>query len=195
MNRIFTFIWQGLIAVLPLGLTVYFIYWLFSFMEALAKPLLLSLISLRFYFPGLGILASILALVLVGILVNLYGIRYLVKLVDHLLERIPVVKSVYSTIQDIVTVFNITDKKDDLRSAVLIDMGNDINLIGFVTGAAAGRQLFKEGNKVGVYLPMSYQIGGFTVYVEQDRLTPLDVSVEAAMRMAITAGVKAKKKS
>jgi uncharacterized membrane protein len=195
MNQIFTFILQGLIAVLPLGLTVYFIYWLFSFMEALAKPLLLSLVSIHFYFPGLGIIASIVVLVLVGIVVNLYGIRYLIKLGDRLLEKIPVVKSVYSTIEDIVTVFNITDKKDDLRSVVLIDMGNGINLIGFITGVAAGKQLFGEGGKVGVYLPMSYQIGGFTVYVEQNRLTPLDISVEEAMRMAITAGVKAKKKS
>lgn len=195
MNRIFTFILQGLIAVLPLGLTVYFIYWLFSFMEDLAKPLLLSLIPLPFYFPGLGILASIVVLVLVGIVVNLYGIRYLVKLGDRLLEKIPVVKSVYSTIQDIVTVFNITNKKDDLRSVVSVDMGNNINLIGFVTGAAAGKQLFGDDEKVGVYLPMSYQIGGFTVYVEQDRLIRLDISVEEAMRMAITAGVKAKKKT
>ncbi len=99
MNRIFTFILQGLIAVLPLGLTVYFIYWLFSFMEALAKPLLLSLIPIPFYFPGLGILASIVFLVLVGIIVNLYGIRYLVKLGDRLVEKIPVVKSIYSTLQ------------------------------------------------------------------------------------------------
>ena len=195
MNRIFTFILQGLIAILPLGLTVYFIYWLFSFMEAFAKPFLLSLIPLDLYFPGLGTLTSIVVLVLVGIVVNLYGIRYLVKLGDRLIEKIPVVKSVYSTIQDIVTVFNITNKKDDLRSVVSVDMGNNTNLIGFVTGAAAGKQLFGEDSKVGVYLPMSYQIGGFTVYVEQDRLTPLDISVEEAMRMAITAGIKAKKKS
>ena len=195
MNRIFTFILQGLIAVLPLGLTVYFIYWLFTFMEELAKPLLLSLIPIPFYFPGLGILASVVVLVLAGIVVNLYGIRYLVKLGDRLLEKIPVVKSVYSTIQDIVTVFNITNKKDDLRSVVSIDMGNNIHLIGFVTGVAAGKKLFAEDDKVGVYLPMSYQIGGFTVYVEQNRLTRLDISVEEAMRMAITAGVKAKKRS
>lgn len=192
MNKIFTFILQGLIAVLPLGLTIYFIYWLFTFTEALARPLLLSVIPLHFYFQGLGIIASIVALVCIGILVNLYGIRYLLKLGDRLLEKIPIVKSIYSTIEDIVTVFNITDKKDDLRSVVSIDMGNDINLIGFVTGTAAGELLYKDA-KVGVYLPMSYQIGGFTVYVEEDRLTRLDISVEEAMRIAITAGVKAKK--
>ncbi|MCK9564234.1 MAG: hypothetical protein M0R02_16090, partial [Bacteroidales bacterium] len=70
--------------------------------------------------------------------------------------------------------------------------GNDTLLIGFLTGDSVGNRLFggEGGERVGVYLPMSYQIGGFTLYVTPDRLTRLDIGFEEAMRIAITGGVQ-----
>jgi uncharacterized membrane protein len=186
---------QGLAAVLPLGLTAYLIYWLFSTAEAYARKAILLLLPAEYYFPGLGILTALATLFAVGILVNAYGIRYLVQLSDRLFNRIPLVKSIYGAIQDTTKVFSLTEKRE-LKTVVSFDAGNGSELIGFITGEHAGKKLFGNGNeKVGVYLPMSYQIGGFTVYIERSKLKPLDIGVEEAMRLAITGGASGEGKN
>ena len=114
------------------------------------------------------------------------------------MESIPLVKSVFGAIKDMMRVFSLADKKE-MKTVVALDMGNDMYLIGFLTGEHSGKRLFgeplegdKQGERVGVYLPMSYQIGGFTVYVPRQRLKILDIGIEEAMRIAITGGAKGK---
>jgi Uncharacterized conserved protein len=188
MRKLLKPVFQGLATVLPLGLTAYLIYWLFSSAETYARTALLLIMPESSYFPGLGILSAIVLLFAIGLLVNAYGIRYLVQLGDRLFNRIPLIKSIYGAIQDTTRVFSLAEKKE-VKSVVSYDAGNGVKLIGFVTGEATGKKLFSDGaDRVGVYLPMSYQIGGFTVYVEKDRLTQLDIGVEEAMRLAITGG-------
>ncbi|NVK72647.1 hypothetical protein C0J08_01360 [Marinomonas sp. CT5] len=192
MNKLIKLLLKGLAAVLPIGLTVYLIYWLLATGEAIAQPLLLWLIPNAFYFPGLGLLASLALLVLTGFLVNLYGFRYLVKLSHNIFERIPLVKSIYGAIKDMMMVFNLAEKKE-MKSVVSIEW-NGAQVIGFITGEQTGQQLFKDQDLVGVYVPLSYQIGGMTLYISRDRLTELDIGVEEAMRLALTAGVQSRVK-
>ncbi|MGO2510677.1 DUF502 domain-containing protein [Marinomonas polaris] len=193
MNKLITLLLKGLVAVLPIGLTVYLIYWLLATGEAIAQPLLLLLIPDALYFPGLGLIASLAMLVLIGFLVNLYGFRYLVKLSHNIFERIPLVKSIYGAIKDMMMVFNLAEKKE-MKSVVAIEW-NGAQVIGFITGEQTGQQLFGEQDLVGVYVPLSYQIGGMTLYISRDRLTELDIGVEEAMRLALTAGVQSRAKS
>lgn len=193
MNKLISLLLKGLAAVLPIGLTVYLIYWLLATGEAIVRPVILWLIPDSLYFPGLGWVASIGTLVLIGFLVNLYGIRYLVKLSHNIIERIPLVKSIYGAIKDMMMVFNLAEKKD-MKSVVSLEW-NGAQVIGFVTGEQTGKQLFGEQDLVGVYVPLSYQIGGITLYISRDRLTELDISVEEAMRLTITAGVQSKPRS
>ena len=75
---------------------------------------------------------------------------------------------------------------------VLVEFpGQAFSLVGFVTTESVEYLKLPEKlkGKVAVYLPMSYQIGGYTIYVSPDHLTPLDLSFEEAMRTVITAGV------
>ncbi|MCK9564031.1 MAG: DUF502 domain-containing protein, partial [Bacteroidales bacterium] len=131
MKRSFKRVLQGLAAVLPLGLTLYFIFWLLSWVEAQSKPLLLLLLPDRFYLPGMGILATLVVLFLIGLLVNAYVVRILIGLGDRLMASIPLVKSVFGAIQDVMRVFSLADRKS-LGSVVSIDLGNDTLLIGFL---------------------------------------------------------------
>jgi len=192
MNNLIALLLKGLVAVLPIGLTVSLIFWLLATGEALAKPLLLFVISERLYFPGLGLLTSLLMLVLIGLLVNMYGVRYLVKISQNVFERIPLVKSIYGAIKDMMMVFNLAEKKQ-MKSVVSIEW-NGAQVIGFVTGEQTGKKLFRDQDLVGVYVPLSYQIGGMTLYISRDRLTELDIGVEEAMRLALTAGVQSRPK-
>jgi uncharacterized membrane protein len=191
MNKLISLLLKGLVAVLPIGLTVYLIYWLLATGEELAQPILLFLIPDILYFPGLGLLATLGTLVLIGFLVNLYGVRYLVKLSHNIFERIPLVKSIYGAIKDMMMVFNLAEKKE-MKNVVSLEW-NGAQVIGFVTGEQTGKRLFGEMDLVGVYVPLSYQIGGITLYISRDRLTTLDIGVEEAMRLAVTAGVQSTK--
>ncbi|WP_416306961.1 DUF502 domain-containing protein [Neptunicella sp. SCSIO 80796] len=188
MNKLLTLILKGLVAVLPLGLTIYFIYWFVSSLEAVLQPV----IPEQYYFSGMGLLAGLVSLLLIGLVINLYGIRWLIGLGNKVLIKIPLVKSIYGAIQDIITVFNLS-RDSDMQSVVSVDVGNEMRVIGFITGEKTGQRLFPQDDRIGVYIPLSYQIGGHTVYVHRDKLTPLDIGVEEAMRLALTAGAKADK--
>lgn len=193
MKKSLKLVLRGLAAVFPLGLTLYFLIWLLAGIEVRSKLLLEWVFPNLYYFPGLGILAAIVVLTAIGLLVNAYVIRYIIELGERLMESIPLVKSLYGAIEDVMKVFSLADKTE-AKTVVSVDIGNDTLLIGFVTGEQAGKRLFSnEGDdRVGVYLPMSYQIGGFTVYVPRERLTVLDISIEEAMRLTITGGVQTK---
>ena len=69
----------------------------------------------------------------------------------------------------------------------------DVHAIGFVTREDVPVALEAHGGRdlVTVYFPMSYAFGGYTLYLPRDRVHPLDISVEDAMRLAITAGLTA----
>ncbi|GAA6167112.1 DUF502 domain-containing protein [Sessilibacter corallicola] len=191
MQKLLTFVVQGLLTILPLGITLYAIYWLVINIENLSRKTLTNTLSIDWYFPGLGLMVASVFVIVVGLAMNMYGARYLVGIGDRFIQRIPLVKSIYAAISDIITVFNI-GKNSDLSAVVSVDMGNGFHQIGFVTGEDTGKRLYPEDNKIGVYLPMSYQIGGFTMYMDRDRITPLDISIEEAMRITLTGGAQSK---
>jgi uncharacterized membrane protein len=68
-----------------------------------------------------------------------------------------------------------------------------VHAIGFVTREDVPPVLLAHGGQdwVTVYFPMSYAFGGYTIYLPRERIAPLDISVEDAMRLAITAGLTA----
>ncbi len=191
MKRLASLTLQGLVAVLPVSLTLYLIYWLLLTMESIAGTALRALLPRDWYFTGLGLLSALLLLALVGLLVNAYAIRHLLRLGDTLLSSIPLVKSVHGAIQDVLRAFSIVDKKQ-ADSVVLVELQENMRLIGFVTARhPPGKLRGALGeNIVGVYLPMSYQLGGYTVYLPAKNVQRLDISVEEAMRIAVTGGIQ-----
>jgi len=190
MKRVGSILLKGLVTILPIGLTLYFIYWMSVTTESvLSKPIKL-LIDEEHYWPGMGLITGFVLLFLVGLAVNAFLVRRLLALGEDLLLRVPVVKSVYAAIRDMTRLVNTGKKKSDLDRVVTIEFGPG-KLIGFVTqdnaqelGIGGGEDL------VAVYLPMSYQIGGYTLYLPRKYLTETDLSVEQAMRIVLTGGVQ-----
>ncbi|QIB64661.1 DUF502 domain-containing protein [Kineobactrum salinum] len=188
MKRLASYALQGLVAVLPVALTVYLIYWLLLSMEAVASLAIRAVLpDDDWYFQGLGLLSALLVLILVGMLVDGYVVQHLLRLGDSLMSRIPLVKSVYGAIQDVLRALSITrDKSAD--SVVMVEVQPGMQLIGFITGRNIAPRLMPTGGEeiIGVYLPMSYQLGGYTVYVPVSSVQHVDISVEEAMRIAVT---------
>jgi len=195
MRKILTLTMRGLVTILPLALTVYVIWWLVSHVEGWLRRALIGLhiISPEHYYPGLGLITGFVLLLLVGSLVNAYFGKILLGYWDDLLGRIPFVKTLYGGFRDVVSLLpSGSGDKRDLQRVVLAQFA-DVHAIGFVTREDVPAALlpYGGGDWVTVYFPMSYAFGGYTLYLPRARVQPLDISVEDAMRLAITAGLTA----
>ena len=195
MRKILKLTMSGLVTVLPLTLTVYVIWWVVHTLEGWLRRALIALgiISPEHYWPGLGLFTGFLLLLAVGALVNAYAGRLLLKYWDDFLGRIPLVKTLYGGFRDVVSLLpSGSGEKRDLQRVVLARFGG-VHAIGFVTREDVPPVLNAHGGHgwVTVYFPMSYAFGGYTVYLPRDHVEHLDISVEDAMRLAITAGLTA----
>lgn len=182
---------KGLVTILPIGLTVYFVYWLGITTESLlSKPI--KFVVGDNYWPGMGLVTGFMLLFLVGLAVNAFIVRRVLGIGEDLLLRVPVVKTVYSAIRDMTRLVDTDKKKGDLVRVITLDFGPG-KLIGFVTQEHANTLGIGGGDDlVAVYLPMSYQIGGYTLYVSRSQVHETDLTVEQAMRIALTGGVRGK---
>jgi uncharacterized membrane protein len=132
-------------------------------------------------------------LAIIGLLVNAYVVTLMINASQRLIERVPVVKTLFGAIQDAVELFQIK-KENSTKKAVAVEISEGVSLIGFVTNDKVAKVLFPDKQKVAVYLPMSYQIGGYTLYLDPSKITDLNIDVETAMRIAVTGGNSIAKK-
>jgi uncharacterized membrane protein len=180
---------RGLIVVLPIGFTIWLLWWIGSSTEALLRRLILLVVPPEHYLPGMGIVAALLLLLAAGTLFNALIVQSALATWERFLDRIPVVKTIYGATRDFVKLLP-TGKRRDLRHVVLARFG-DAQIIGFVTqddASELGIVDAKDG-LVAVYFPMSYQIGGYTALLPRSRIERLDLPVEAAMRLVLTGGI------
>ncbi|NJD10976.1 MAG: DUF502 domain-containing protein, partial [Gemmatimonadetes bacterium] len=142
------------------------------------------------YRPGMGSVAAVGLLIAAGVLVNAFLVRRLLAAWERLMDRIPVVKTVYGAVRDFVQLLPAGGERRELGRVVLVRLG-EAALIGFVTRDAAAELGIgpAAAGCVTVYFPMSYQIGGHTLLVPRSRSEPLDMPIEAAMRLVLTGGM------
>ncbi len=181
---------RGLVVVVPFAATIWLLWWIGSGTETLLRNLIVLVVPERFYQPGMGIVAALALLLTAGVLVNAFLVRRMLQAWESLMERIPVVKSVYGAFRDFMQFLPSSGKRGELQRVVLARFGGAA-LIGFVTrddGAELGVSA-AGADMVVVYFPMSYMIGGYTVVLPRAALEPLDLPVETAMRLVLTAGM------
>jgi uncharacterized membrane protein len=181
---------RGLVVVLPIGFTIWLLWWIGSTTEGLLQRVILLVVPPELYLPGMGIVAALLLLLAAGTLFNALIVQSALASWERFLDRIPVVKTIYGATRDFMKLIPAGGKRRDLRRVVLARFG-DAQVIGFVTqDDAAELGIVKaQDDLVAVYFPMSYQIGGYTVLLPRSRLVQLDIPVESAMRMVLTGGV------
>jgi uncharacterized membrane protein len=187
---------QGLAITLPITLTAAALYWLANMAEDFLGGLVRHLFPQWPYWPGLGVVIAVILVFGAGVMMNVWFARRMLAWLEALLNRIPLVKSIYGGLRDLAGLLS-KDSKSGFKKVVAVRIGEQARLIGFVTlEDFAGLSQASSGQgetTVGVYLPMSYQIGGYTVYLPKSQIEPLDMSVEDAMRFTLTAGVSGNK--
>jgi uncharacterized membrane protein len=181
---------RGLVVVLPIGFTLWLLWWLGSSTEALLRSLILLVVPAEHYLPGMGIVAALALLLAAGTFFNALIVQSALAAWERFLDRIPVVKTIYGATRDFVKLLPTGGKRRDLRRVVLARFG-EAQVIGFVTQDDASELGIVEAKDdlVAVYFPMSYQIGGYTALLPRSRVVPLDLPVEAAMRLVLTGGI------
>lgn len=188
LKRILLLAGQGILTLFPLAVTIYLVYWIVSTFELTVRKYIELFMPDIAYFPGLGIAVGIVLLLVVGWVVNMFFIRKLLEFGSKTFEKIPLVKTIYTGLRDLVGFMSVA-KKQHQGSVVLVDMG-DKSLIGFVTDRNAGKTLgIDDDNLVGVYMPLGYMIGGYTVYQDKNKLRHLNIGAEEAMRLVLTGGM------
>jgi uncharacterized membrane protein len=181
----------GFITLLPVVLTIYLLYWLAVSSEQVMGNALKFLLPNAVYFPGMGMIAGLVVVFIVGLMMNAYMVRQLFALGEQMLYRLPLIKTVYRAFRDFFDFFS--PKKEQFGQVVAVTVSG-MELVGFVTQENPQRlpESFRDRDKVLVYLPMSYMVGGYTVLIPRSELRPLKMSMEEAMRFILTAGITGK---
>lgn len=188
MKSLYKYFFRGLITVLPVALTLYLLYIFLAWTETAALWILRPVIG-SFYVPGLGLVFGILIILVIGFLVSKPRVRKLLSFAELPFTNLPVVKSIYSSLKSFADYFSPAGKQAEQSVVILRMPGHPLEIVGLITRRSfadlpAG---FLPGERVAVYLPMGYMIGGYTVFVPTEWVQPIDMSVEEAMRSSLIA--------
>ncbi|HSG88178.1 MAG TPA: DUF502 domain-containing protein [Pseudomonadales bacterium] len=191
MKQILSWMAKGLLAVLPIIVTLYLLWWLVTTAEGVLAPVIKALFGAEAYVPGSGLVLVAAALVGTGILIDAYVGRWVLTLMEAIVDRVPLVKTIYGAVQDLLRFVIPSQSEQQARRVVAWQASKDAWLVGFVTGEPIARfdALGDSEDWVAVYFPMSYQVGGYTLTLRERDLEALDMKVEDAMRSVLTAGV------
>jgi uncharacterized membrane protein len=164
----------GLFSLLPVVITLYVAYRILEFFNGIAGlPKI----------PGLGLVVTVAFITLFGIFVqNIIG-QGLVRVVEWVLQRMPILRSIYDASQQILRTFLDVSKEGAFKRVVLAPFGGGPGrAIGFVV-----RDDMEDG-RVGVFVPLSPPTSGFFITYNREDLEPTDLSVEEAMKLVLSGG-------
>jgi len=182
-----TFI-AGLFVVIPIGITIFILKFLFNFTDGILSSYLDRLFSIFFqhelHVPGLGIITGAVVIYLAGLLAtNVLGTQ-LLKLGDNLLSRIPLVSSIYSSSKQLTKVFR--EGKSSYRRAVFVEWPRPgVKAVGFVTA-----EVERNGERlVVVYVPtMPNPTSGFALFFREEDVVDSGMTVEEALKFVVSGG-------
>jgi uncharacterized membrane protein len=191
MNALGKLFLKGLAVVIPVTLTLAILWWLATSAEQLMGSVLKFTLPTGWYVPGMGLVSGIALITLIGLLSHVLIFQKLFNLGEAIFHRLPLVKTIYTAIKDFIGYLN-PDKDSGMSKVVMVQLpGQSFQLIGFVTREQFDDLPFTPTSEdpVAVYMPMSYQIGGYTLFLPRSSLTPLDIPFEQAMRLVLTGAV------
>lgn len=185
MKKLFRFFLQGLLYTAPIGITVYILYVIFSFVDGLLQEWLEKLLAISI--PGLGLVVTVALLIIIGFLGQTFIARPFKSVFNKLMQRIPILKVIYSAFNDLFSAFVGKEKK--FNQPVLVKVNQSLNMekLGFLT--EEDLSLVNEKGKVAVYFPHSYNWSGELFLVPRDQVRAIDVSPAEVMKFIVSAGV------
>jgi uncharacterized membrane protein len=204
MSRLRNYFLTGLIIAGPLAVTLSIVWWCINLVDGWVKPVVPDIYAwLRAIvpgsylpsgtsLPGIGLLTAVIGLTVIGALAaNLLG-RTLLSYAEFFVGGIPVLRSVYKPVKQIFeTVLSQGDS--NFRKAGLIEFPRKgVYSLVFVSGETRGEipaKLPPGEDMVTVFMPSCPPTSGFLMFVRRSQLIVLDMSVEEAAKMVLSAGI------
>ncbi len=195
LHRIRNYFLTGLVVASPIGITIYIGWWFITFVDDSIKPLIPNAYNpetyLPFSIPGLGLIGVVAFLVILGALTaNLFG-RALIRLGERLVDRMPIVRSVYGTLKQIFETVIASDSKS-FSDVVLVQYPRKgIWAIAFVSAENKSEIQDKmEDEVVNLFLPTTPNpTSGFLLFVPKKDLIYLDMTPDQGAKYVISAGL------
>lgn len=185
MKKITQYFLQGVLLVAPVAIIIYILYSLFITVDGWLTKNLESLIG--FNIPGLGILISFVFLTILGFIGETALVRPLKKLIQKLIEKIPVLNLLYSSLNDLFSAFVGKEKKFNTPVKVLFNKENDLWKLGFITRETM--DTIGNNDLAAVYFPHSYNFSGELYLVPSERITKINISPAETMKFIVSGGV------
>jgi uncharacterized membrane protein len=196
MSALRKWLFTGLLVIVPGVITIAVLNWIVGTLDQTLQILPLAWQPdklLGFHIPGFGVLLTLLILLVVGATASNFAGRKLVQLGDGLVSRIPVVRSIYSSVKQVSdTLFS--ESGNAFRTAVLVQWPHEgVWTVAFITGTPNGEvAAYLRDEFVSVYVPTTPNpTGGYFVMVRKSNCVELDMSVDAALKYIISMGVVA----
>jgi len=180
---------KGLATIIPIALTLIICLWLAGLAENGFGNMIKWFLPESWYVRGMGLVVGIAAVIAIGLLSQIWLFRRLIDLGEAILDRMPLVKSVYRATKDFVDYFS-SESGEKFSQVVMVRHPDlKIGVLGFVTRKDFSTLPFGREGEVAVYLPLSYQIAGYTVFVPSEWCEPIDLPFEDAIRLILTAAM------
>lgn len=177
MSRLFTYFGRGLLAVMPIGLTIWVLYSIFIWVDGLVP----------INIPGIGVLIVLGIIMGVGVLVSTVIPNSFLNLFEGSIKHLPLVRIIYFSLKDLISAFVGDKKKFNQPVLVAINRQSDIRKVGFITQTDLSK-LGLDGF-VAVYLPHSYAFSGELFVVPAENVVLLNIPSAEAMKLIVSGGV------
>lgn len=176
-KRVASYFFQGLLVTVPLAIIGYVIYELFVFLDQL----------IPFRVPGLGLLTLLAIITALGYLASTIVAQPFKWWFEELLKRVPLLKTLYTSVSDFVSAIVGTKKRFDKPVMVKVS-STGLHKLGFITQHDLSA-LGIDSSMVAVYFPHSYNFSGNLFVVPADKVTPLDKKSSELMKFIVSGGV------
>ncbi len=180
VKKIFRYFIQGLIILAPITITGYVLYWLFDKVDSILRPYV--------NIPGLGFIIILVFIILVGWVSSNFIMGSAINFFDHVMQRTPGIKFIYTSTKDFFEAFA-GDKKKFNKAVLAMAFAEDVWIVGFLTDEEMHK--FNMGSdKVAVYVPQAYNFAGQLYILPRDKVRKIEhITSGEAMKYAVTGGV------
>lgn len=175
----------GLLILGPLGLTAIVLRWIFNFFENILGPLLSQYVE--WYVPGMGIILTILVVYLIGLLASNFIGRKTLQLFEKIINRLPIVKNVYSTAKGIFEAFSFQGKSSFKKVVFIQYPRKGLWTLAFVTGTTMG----EDGEEYhSMFVPSTPNpTTGYVLFIKKYEVIDTKFTVEQGLKLLISGGM------
>ena len=192
----------GVLTFAPIGITIWAIAWIIQRLDRLLLPRVLRLLfpdlEVPPNLPFVGAIFTLFVILLFGVVArHLFG-REIVRLWERLLSRVPVARNIYAAVKQLTDAIFVSGSHTNFRRVVLVAYPlRGVYAIAFTTGPARGPVgQVPAADPVNVFVPTTPNpTSGFYLVVPEADLTPLEITVEQAFKLVMSAGLVAPEES